>query len=308
MDAIVRDFLQQQRHHIMMEDRDFFPVALKALQPRNWTEIAGAPSHQKHPLFSAATESRFDALRAHILQLEQEAEADRRISLLYRACYAASSLFSRRMPYSLAIFDLDGTLVDSFPWFKRAINDVADKFGFLRVADEDVEKLRHASTREILTHLQVPLWKLPAIARYARRLKAEATAEITLFAGVESMLETLATSGVQLALVTSDSEANARQKLGRAATLFSHFGCAASLFGKPTKFRRVIRRSGATPGKVIAIGDEVRDIEAARAVGIACGAVCWGYAAPAALRAHGPDYTFERISEIADILCRMPKA
>lgn len=210
------------------------------------------------------------------------------------------------MPYSLAIFDLDGTLVDSFPWFLRAINDVADRFGFRRVRDEDVEGLRHASTREILSRLEVPVWKLPAIARYARRLKGEATAEISLFAGAEAMLRTLAGNGVQLALVTSDSEVNARQKLGASAALFSHFDCAASVFGKPAKFRRVIRQASVEPGKVIAIGDEVRDIEAARAVGIACGAVSWGYAAPAALRARGPDYTFERIDEIVSSLCTLP--
>jgi len=202
------------------------------------------------------------------------------------------------MPYSLAIFDLDGTLADSFPWFLRTINDVADRFGFRRVADEDVEGLRHASTREILTRLEVPLWKLPAIARHARRLKAEAAGEIPLFPGVEAMLRALSESGVQLALVTSDSEANAREKLGEAAALFAQFDCAAPLFGKPAKFRRVIRRAGVAPGEVIAIGDEVRDIEAARAAGVACGAVCWGYAAPAALRALGPDLVFERIDDI----------
>lgn len=207
------------------------------------------------------------------------------------------------MPYSLAIFDLDGTLADSFPWFLRTINDVADRFNFRRVADQDIEELRHASTREILARLEVPLWKLPAIARHARRLKAEAASEISLFDGVEAMLRTLAGNGVQLALVTSDSEANAREKLGEAAALFSHFDCSASLFGKPAKFRRVIRRAGVEPARVISIGDEVRDIEAARAVGIACGAVCWGYAAPAALRAHAPDHTFEQLDEIVRALC-----
>lgn len=207
------------------------------------------------------------------------------------------------MTYSLVIFDLDGTLADSFPWFLRTINDVADRFDFRRVADEDIESLRHASTREILSRLEVPLWKLPAIARHARRLKAKATSEISLFDGVEAMLRTLAGNGVQLALVTSDSEANAREKLGEAAALFSHFDCAASLFGKPAKFRRVIRRAGVEPARVISIGDEVRDIEAARAVGIACGAVCWGYAAPAALRAHAPDHTFEQLNEIVRALC-----
>ncbi|MGL9617505.1 HAD family hydrolase [Bradyrhizobium sp. U531] len=212
------------------------------------------------------------------------------------------------MPYYLAIFDLDGTLADSFPWFLRTINDIADRFNFRRVADEDIESLRHASTREILARLEVPLWKLPAIARHARRLKGEAAAEISLFTGVEAMLRTLTENGVQLALVTSDSEANAREKLGDAAALFQYFDCAASIFGKPAKFRRVIRRAGVAPEKVIAIGDEVRDIEAARTVGIACGAVCWGYAAPAALRALGPDHVFERMDEIADVLCRHRRA
>ncbi|WP_027575343.1 HAD-IA family hydrolase [Bradyrhizobium sp. WSM1743] len=210
------------------------------------------------------------------------------------------------MPYSLAIFDLDGTLADSFPWFLRTINDVADRFNFRRVAIEEIEELRRASSREILARLEVPLWKLPAIARHARRLKAEAAAEISLFAGVEAMLRTVAENGVQLALVTSDSEANAREKLGEAAALFAHFDCSASLFGKAAKFRRVIRRAGVEPSKVISIGDEVRDIEAARAVGIACGAVCWGYAAPAALRALGPDHVFERMDEIASMFSPVP--
>src|SRR5215475_12943807 len=47
VDAIVRDFLAHERHHIMMEDREFFPAAAKALQPRDWTEIALAQSRHK---------------------------------------------------------------------------------------------------------------------------------------------------------------------------------------------------------------------------------------------------------------------
>ncbi len=77
VDTIVREFLEHERRHILMEDRDFFPAALKALQPHDWTEIASALSPHKDPLFSDATETRFDALRAYILRLEQEAEAER---------------------------------------------------------------------------------------------------------------------------------------------------------------------------------------------------------------------------------------
>ena len=206
------------------------------------------------------------------------------------------------MPYSLVIFDLDGTLIDSFPWFLRTINDVADRFGFRRVRDGEVEALRHAATREILARLEIPLWKLPVIARHMRRLKSEQASNIALFDGVDAMLRKLAGGGLRLALISSDSEANARVKLGAAAALFSHFDCSASIFGKPAKFRRVLRRSGVAPAQAIAIGDEIRDIEAARAAGIACGAVTWGYAAPKALRALRPDLVFDRIDDIARAL------
>ncbi len=200
--------------------------------------------------------------------------------------------------YSLVIFDLDGTLADSFPWFRRHVNGVADRFAFRRIADEDVESLRHADSREILTRLEVPTWKLPAIARHMRRLKAQHIQDIPLFDGAEAMLRTLLQAGFRLALVSSDSEANARQQLGELAALFSHFDCSASIFGKARKFRRVVKRAGLAPDAVIAIGDEVRDIEAARSVGIACGAVRWGFASSEALRARAPDLMFERMEDI----------
>jgi phosphoglycolate phosphatase len=206
------------------------------------------------------------------------------------------------MPYSLVIFDLDGTLADSFPWFQRNVNEVADRFGFRRVAEGDVEALRHASTREILSRLEVPMWKLPFIARHMRRLKTEQAASIPLFDGVEPMLRTLTSRGLRLALVSSDTEANAREKLGVSATLFADFACAASIFGKAAKFRRVLRRARIDATQAIAIGDETRDIEAARTVGIACGAVTWGYAAPQALIDRKPDLVFERMDDIASAL------
>jgi phosphoglycolate phosphatase len=201
--------------------------------------------------------------------------------------------------YALAIFDLDGTLADSFPFFLRHVNDIADRFGFRRIATGDIEPLRHAGPREILRQLDVPVWKLPAIARHMRRLKAAHVSGIPLFPGVDEMLRTLRDRNVLLALVTSDSEANARIQLGPVnAALFSHFDCGASLFGKAAKFRRVVRHANVDPTRAIAIGDEARDIEAARAAGIACAAVTWGYAAPGALRTAKPDIVFERIADI----------
>lgn len=206
------------------------------------------------------------------------------------------------MRYDLVIFDLDGTLADSFPWFLAVVNGVAQKYGFRQIADDDIEPLRHAGSREILRRMEVPLWKLPAIARHMRALKQAHIADIPLFPGVPDMLRSLSGAGATLALVSSDNEENARAQLGDSAACFAHFACGASIFGKAAKFKGIVRRAGAAHARTIAIGDEVRDIEAARSARIACGAVMWGYAAPRALVALKPNAVFERVEEIAQIV------
>jgi hemerythrin-like domain-containing protein len=75
--TIIRDFIEQERHHILMEDRYFFPAAIKALAPRDWKEIASSLTSRRDPLFSDVTEEGFDRLREHILRIEQEAESER---------------------------------------------------------------------------------------------------------------------------------------------------------------------------------------------------------------------------------------
>lgn len=207
------------------------------------------------------------------------------------------------MTYSLVIFDLDGTLADSFPWFLRVVNAVARDFNFKPVTDDDIPRLRRAGAREILKHLDVPLWKVPRIAAHMRRMKRDQISDIPLFAGVPEMLRRLHERGIQLALVTSDSEENARLQLGDCAALFSDFDCGASLFGKAAKFRRVVRRTRLRPSDAIAIGDEMRDMDAAHAAGIAFGGVAWGYADPDALRALHPQAWFDHVSDIPRVLC-----
>jgi phosphoglycolate phosphatase len=204
--------------------------------------------------------------------------------------------------YRLAAFDLDGTLADTWPWFVQALDEAASRFGFSRPDAAEREALRHCGSREILTRLRVPLWKVPAIARHIRAEKA-ARGPVPLFPGASDMLAQLWAKGVRLAMVSSDSEANVRATLGAAsAELFQHYSCAASLFGKPAHLRRVLRDAGMAAQDSIYIGDELRDAEAARRTGIAFGAVTWGFAAPEALRAEAPDATLSTWDDIVRLI------
>jgi phosphoglycolate phosphatase len=135
-----------------------------------------------------------------------------------------------------------------------------------------------------------------------RARKAEAGKRVALFPGAEAMLERLASGGITLAMVSSDSEANVRATLGSSASLVAHFACEASLFGKPAHLRRVLKLSGIAAREAIYIGDEVRDAEAARKAGLAFGAVTWGFAAHEALAAQLPAALFTSFDQVPDFL------
>lgn len=204
--------------------------------------------------------------------------------------------------YDLAIFDFDGTLADSAEWFFAAYDGVAARFGLRRASRVELEGMRSLGTREIMRRLDVPMWKLPLIARDMRRRMAGDIAGIALFAGIGDALAALRGRGVTLAIVSSNAEANVRAVLGDdLAGRIAYWGCGTALFGKAKKLRQAMRACGVAPGRTILIGDETRDVEAAQAAGIASGVVLWGYAAPAALIAAGPTVVLAEVGEVASL-------
>jgi phosphoglycolate phosphatase len=204
--------------------------------------------------------------------------------------------------YRLAIFDFDGTLADSLPWFRTSFQETIARFDLAPVSPEELEAMRGLSAREIMARLKVSMWQLPAIVSDMRKRKLAAASQTPLFAGIPEMLTDLQRRGIKSAIVSSDSEASVRLVLGPTASLITRFDCGAAVFGKHRKFRRVARKLGASPSETICIGDEIRDIEAANAAGMDSGAVAWGYALPAALQAAGPTHFFKSVDEIAQRL------
>ncbi|MBB5709753.1 HAD-IA family hydrolase [Sphingomonas xinjiangensis] len=206
-------------------------------------------------------------------------------------------------PVRLVIFDFDGTLSDSGDWFLSVADELARRFNFRRVCDAEVAMLRHKSSREVVGYLGIARWKMPLIARHLRKLVHRDFHQIELFPGTPDLLERLAATGVRIALVTSNSERNARLILGdQHAARIDIFACGSSLFGKAPKFRHVLKKLGVAPDQAFAVGDETRDIDAAREVGMRAGAVLWGYASEEVLAAHEPDTLFRVPEDILDFV------
>lgn len=207
------------------------------------------------------------------------------------------------MKYRLVIFDFDGTLADSFPFFISSVNTLADRYGFKKVDLEDIEAFRKMDAKRILKQLGVPLWKVPLVARYYTALMAQHAESVTVFAGIETMLRTLSERGIIVSLITSNSYENVKRVLGpETLALMEHGQYGTSLFGKASKLKKVLRRTRTAPEEAIYIGDEIRDLQAARAARIDFGAVTWGYTDMDALIRLSPECVFYRVEEIAEKL------
>lgn len=202
------------------------------------------------------------------------------------------------MSYRLAIFDFDGTLADSFPFFVAVFNQLADRHALKRIHPEELDSLRKQGAREIMSHIGMPRWKLPLVARTFMSLMNEHRSSIPLFENIDDTLSHLDEKGLILAVVSSNSRENVTQILGSSCRHIRAFECGASIFGKASRLRRVMRKFGVAQEEVIYIGDQPTDGEAASTAGIAFGAVAWGYGTYEAFHSLQSHEWFADVSEL----------
>ncbi|CAB3751548.1 HAD hydrolase-like protein [Paraburkholderia solisilvae] len=182
------------------------------------------------------------------------------------------------MTIKLAIFDFDGTLANTFTVFGESLNTLAVKHRFRQVTPEDEPQMRSMSAAEILRELRLPLWRVPAVLSDYRKMLHRRIGEVQPFAGTVAALEALLEHGVALAVATSNTADNVNAVLGpELVARFAALECGSALFGKSHRLRHILRQTGTDAADAIYIGDELRDAEAAQRIGVAFGAVAWGY-------------------------------
>ncbi len=203
------------------------------------------------------------------------------------------------MKYKLIIFDFDGTLADSFPWFIKTMDIITEKFNLKKIDKNEISELRKLDSAGFLKYMKVPLYKIPIISRFILNMMSENIEDIKLFDGIASMLHELKVKGYKIAIVSTNSKENIYNVMGEElSSLNDHFVGGVSLFGKESKLKKVIKLSGIDKKDAIYIGDELRDIQAAKKIGIPCGAVAWGVNDADSLAALSPDEMFYEVEQI----------
>jgi phosphoglycolate phosphatase len=208
------------------------------------------------------------------------------------------------MPYRLVLWDFDGTLADSLALSLAIFNQLAQKWSFEPI--RDVQMIRRMSVGRFLKEHRLGLLKLPALMREFHEAGREGIAEVKLYPGVARVLRLMREAGLRLGILSSNSRQNIQSCLrtNGVADLFEFIAGGFHLFGKAAGIRRAVRQSSLPRQQVLYVGDELRDITAARKADVHIAAVSWGLNDQPTLAAAEPTYqvsTPEALLPIVDV-------
>lgn len=207
------------------------------------------------------------------------------------------------LPYQAVIFDVDGTLVDSFEHFIAILNLLAPKYAFGEMNQDKIEQLRALAPRQIRKTLNLSMLSTFRLIYDCKKEMNRRGQQPTLFPGIVTLIQQLKQQQIRLGIVTSNSKQNCQQYLGpELFQLFDWVECNASIYGKARQLRKIIQRTGLPPDQVIYIGDQIIDIESAHKNGIPCAAVTWGFNSANALQQYQPHHVIDEVPELYRLL------
>jgi N-acetyl-D-muramate 6-phosphate phosphatase len=184
------------------------------------------------------------------------------------------------------LFDLDGTLADTAPDLVAAANKMRRERGLALVPVEQLRPLASAGARGLIggafgigpDHHEFAPMREEFLANY----EADLCIETTLFPGIAELLDALDSRGIQWGIVTN--------KVGRLTMplveqlgLAARAGCVVSgdttphSKPHPAPLLYAAQALALPPEQIVYVGDDLRDIQAGFAAGMATVAAAYGY-------------------------------
>jgi phosphoglycolate phosphatase len=201
------------------------------------------------------------------------------------------------------LFDFDGTIADSIHLGWKIANIIAPQFGRIEFTIEEFERFRSLSMHKILKELHIPLYKIPKVIAMALVEYRHLVHELEPCKGVVPMLKTLTDMHVPMALLSSNTGENLSLFLKRVQIdAFNWVEGTSGILKKQHRIKQQIKKHRLNPKDVIYVGDETRDIDAARKCGLKVIAVTWGFHTAELLSSHDPDYLVNTPDEIVKIV------
>lgn len=213
------------------------------------------------------------------------------------------------MAYSVAIFDIDGTLSNPGNALTESAKYALEMMGIHETDESNLRRfvgppLEH-SFKDYYGFSDENAQE--AVGYYRQKMQRDGVQLTTAYDGIKELLEALQAGGLRLAVVTSkvDYIANEALKVTNLADYFEYV--AAERPGETVKkevtLARALKELGVVDtSSVVMIGDRRHDVEAAKALGIDSIGVLWGYGDQTELSHEGATHIVSHPNEILKLV------
>jgi phosphoglycolate phosphatase len=207
------------------------------------------------------------------------------------------------MDKKVIIFDFDGTVADTVQEGIRLFNEIAPRYGFKLITPENIPALRSRRTREGLKELNVSMYRLAFIVGKMRNGIRAGVAKAKTYPDVKSVIMELKQRGYHLIMASSNTVENIKSflKNNGMEDCFETLHSGSGVFGKAKQLNKIINKEGYDKTDVYYVGDEARDVDAAKTAGIKIVAVTWGLNDRLVLSALGSDFVIDKPEELLEI-------
>lgn len=199
----------------------------------------------------------------------------------------------------LVVFDFDGTIADSFDAaltvFKQLVPEQEN------LTEEQIEVLRNKPYKEILEYFNISFFRVPSLVVKGRQILKKSIHKVQPFPDVDSALAKLKADGYTLCIISSNATPSIEKFLDRhhLSKYFDGVQGFAGLLGKPKLLRALMKQRGFKPEETVYVGDEPRDVDAAKKAKVHSVAVSWGFSGEKVLADHEPTFLVSEPKRLA---------
>lgn len=211
------------------------------------------------------------------------------------------------------LFDLDGTLIDSFEGIAKSAQYALRRFG---INEENLENLRPFVGPPLVESFQK--WyglseeqAIEATDIYRERYRPIGILECSLYPGVEECIRTLKAEGYQIGMASSKPEEFCRRILEHFGLLDLFDDVVGATFDrridtKEEVLNEVLRRWSNIPkDQMCLIGDTMFDLVGAKKIGIDCIAVSYGFGDAKEMLQNGAVAICDRMADLPELIQRL---
>lgn len=227
----------------------------------------------------------------------QESTIRNNLALTVENCVIKSIV--KKNQQTTILFDFDGTIAQTLHLLLYLPEELLNLTALEEITQAEIDYLKRHGIRKFIQLLKISPLRLPKMITELQRLFAHHIHNIPLVDGITDVLKALHERPTQIGIITSNTRHNVEAYLEfHQLNMISFVYADRSLFGKHRVISRVLKEQRIDPAETMYIGDEVRDVEAAKKCGIRSVAVSWGFSHRENLAKAQPNWLFDKPEEL----------